>query len=294
MSDIIFDTYDDISANPDIVFGDLKFELKRFDFDKDIIFKNMTRIQKKKEDMTKNEILQEIFQIQSYEFNFDNILEKLKEFYPDGIIKISDTMFIQLYLHLLINKNKKFIFKREAFESIHNPSFQTTSCQYMDNHQQLLFVMYYQNYHVNDLLKKVKCPYTHLHLLKTGNDKNGFEVYSGITAEGIVYTKNIINWAKYIRQQCKEWLEENKKISAIEYETYTKIEEEKDKQIESYNKSTDIEEVMKSVEIYSKKKNIDVSYNYFDIGYFDILEFSNYEIKIAINVVKEMFVNIKE
>ena len=51
MTEIIYDSYDGINADPDIVFGDLKFELKRFDFDKDIIFKNMTQIKKKKEDI---------------------------------------------------------------------------------------------------------------------------------------------------------------------------------------------------------------------------------------------------
>ena len=75
---------------------------------------------------------------------------------------------------------------------------------------------------------------------------------------------------------------------------FSKIEKEKDNQIVRYNESKDMQELMKGVELYSKKKYIDVLYNYFDIGYFDILEFSNCEIKIAINVVKEMFANIKE
>jgi len=300
MTEIIYDSYDGINADPDIVFGDLKFELKRFDFDKDIIFKNMTQIKKKKEDMTENEMWENVFNIQSYEFNYDNVLEKLRVFYPDGIIKISDTMFIQLYLYLITNKTKKFIFKRKAFESIDSPPHQTTSQKYLDNNKSLLFIMYYENYHVNDLLKKVKCPYTHLHLLKTGIHQNGFEVYSGITAEGIIYTKNVMDWAKYIRQQCKVWLEENKKTSTIEYENFSKIEKEKDNQIVCYPlnglkniENEDMQELMKGVELYSKKKYIDVSYNYFDIGYFDILEFSNCEIKIAINVVKEIIVDIK-
>ena len=155
MTEIIYDSYDGINADPDIVFGDLKFELKRFDFDKDIIFKNMTQIKKKKEDMTENEMWENVFNIQSYEFNYDNVLEKLRVFYPDGIIKISDTMFIQLYLYLITNKTKKFIFKRKAFESIDSPPHQTTSQKYLDNNKSLLFIMYYENYHVNDLLKKI-------------------------------------------------------------------------------------------------------------------------------------------
>lgn len=48
MTDIIYDSYDDRTTNPDIVFENLQFKLKKFDFDKDIIFKNMTQIKKKK------------------------------------------------------------------------------------------------------------------------------------------------------------------------------------------------------------------------------------------------------
>jgi len=291
MTDIIYDTYDNNTTNPDIVFENLQFKLKKFDFDKDIIFKNMTQIKKKKEDMNLDETMEHISLIQSYEFNYDNILEKLKEFFPNDIIEISDTMFIQLYLHLITNRNKRFIFKRKAFESFDNPSHQVSSQRYMDNNKSLLFVLYYENYHINESLKKVNCPYTHINLLKTGIDKTGFEVYSGLTIEGI-YTMDIINWAKYIREKCKEWLEENKKISTIEYESHKKIEED-NKDLISYKKS-EIDEFKKGVELYSKKKNIVTAYNYFEIGYFDILEFSNCEIKIAINVIKNMIIDIKK
>lgn len=286
MTDIIYDSYDDRTTNPDIVFENLQFKLKKFDFDKDIIIKNMTPIKKKKEDMNLDETMEHISLIQSYEFNYDNILEKLKEFFPNDIIEISDTMFIQLYLHLITNKNKRFIFKRKTFESFDNPSHQTTSQRYMDNNKSLLFVLYYENYHINQSLKKVNCPYTHINLLKTGIDKNGFEVYSGLTIEGI-FTMDIINWAKYIRQKCKEWLTENRTIITNEYDKHCKTEE--NKEIISYKNL----EFMKGVEIYSKKKNIELLYNYFEIGYFDILEFSNCEIKIAINVIKNMIIDIK-
>jgi hypothetical protein len=303
MSDIIYYTYKGFSANPDMIFGDLKFKLKRFDFDKDIIFKNMTKLKKKnKEDMTFDEAFEDVMFLQTYEFNYDNVLEKLKEFYPGGIVEISDTMFIQLYLHLLTNKNKRFIFKRKAFESMNNASDQVSTQRYIDNNQNLLFVLYYDNYHTNKLLQDVKCPYTHLNLLKTGIDKNyvdvDSEVYSGITEEGIIYTKNIMDWAKYIRQKCKEWIEENKKVSTLEYESFNKIEDNKEDNtsIICYNreeKDKAIIESKKHSHLYSKKKNLEISYNYFGIGYFDILEFSNCIISLAINPVKEMIVDIK-
>lgn len=141
MTDIIYDSYDERTTNPYIVFENLQIKLKKFDFDKDIIFKNMTQIKKKKENMNLDETMEHISLIQSYEFNYDNILEKLKEFFPNDIIEISDTMFIQLYLHLITNRNKKFIFKRKTFESFDNPSQQTTSQRYMDNNKSLLFVL---------------------------------------------------------------------------------------------------------------------------------------------------------
>lgn len=192
MTDIIYDSYDNNTTNPYIVFENLKFKLKRFDFDKDIIFKNMTQIKKKKEDMKFNDIMEDISLLLSYEFNYDNILDKLKDLFPNGIIEICDTMFIQLYLHLITNRTKRFIFKRKIFESFDNPSHQASSQRYMDNNKSLLFIMYYENYHINESLKKVNCPYTHLNLLKTGIDKNGFEVYSGLTLEGI-YTMDVMN-----------------------------------------------------------------------------------------------------
>lgn len=67
-----------------------------------------------------------------------------------------------------------------------------------------------------------------------------------------------------------------------------KTEENKEKEISYKNL-----EFMKGVELYSKKKNIELLYNYFEIGYFYILEFSNCEIKIAINVIKNMIIDIK-
>ena len=153
MSNMIYYTYKGFSANPDLIFGDLKFKLKRFDFDEDIIFKNMTELKKKnKEDMTFSEACEYGSMIISYEFNYDNVLEKLKEFYPDGIVKISDTMFVQLYLHLLTNNNKRFIFKRKAFESMDNASHQVSTQNYIDNRQNLLFVMYYPNYDTNKFI----------------------------------------------------------------------------------------------------------------------------------------------
>ena len=309
MSDILYYTYKGFSANPDMIFGDLKFKLKRFDFDKDIIFKNMTKLKKKnKEDMTLDEAFEYGSMIISYEFNYDNILEKLKEFYPDGIVKISDTMFIQLYLHLLTNNNKRFIFKRKTFESMDDASHQVSTQHYIDNNQNLLFVMYYQNYHTNKLLNNVDCPYTHLNLLKTGFDGNGFDVYSGITEEGIIYTKNIMDWAKYIRQKCKEWIEENKNTITLEYESFNKIEDNKEDNEDNEDNKEDntsiicynreekdkaIIESKKHSRLYSKKKNLEISYNYFGIGYFDILEFSNCTISLAINPVKEMIIDIK-
>ena len=50
---------------------------------------------------------------------------------------------------------------------------------------------------------------------------------------------------------------------------------------------------MFGVKLYSKKKNTEILYKYFDIGYFDIIEFSNSEVKLGINPVAELIVNIK-
>jgi len=123
----------------------------------------------------------------------------------------------------------------------------------------------------------------------------------------MILTMNIMNWGKYFRQKCKEWLEENKKSSVIEYETFSKkIDEDKDKdkdkdkdtdkdkQIVSYSQTIkSSEDLIKGAKLYGRKKNIETLYNYFDIGYFDILEFSNNKIILAINPVKEMIVDIK-
>jgi hypothetical protein len=51
--------------------------------------------------------------------------------------------------------------------------------------------------------------------------------------------------------------------------------------------------MMFGVKLYSKKKNTEILYKYFDIGYFDIIEFSNSEVKLGINPVAELIVNIK-
>jgi hypothetical protein len=250
----------------------------------------MTKIIKNKEDKNEKDIYEEIMFLETYEFNYDNILEKLKEFFPGGNVEISDTMFIQLYLHLILNKNKRFNFKYNSSKIFGKSSYSASDQKYIDNNKALLFVMYYENYNINHLLNNVKCPYTHINILKIGFDGNGFEVYLGITPDGI-FNMDVIDWAKYIRQKCKEWIEENKKISTLEYEKFNleydeinKIEEKKEK---------DYDEFIKGVELYSKKKNTETLYKYFDIGYFDILEFSNGEIKLAINPVTELIVDIK-
>jgi hypothetical protein len=70
------------TTNPDIIFNGLQFKLINFNFTTDLIFKNMKKI-------NDSDILDSPLLI-SYEFNYDNILEKLKDLFPLGIVEISD------------------------------------------------------------------------------------------------------------------------------------------------------------------------------------------------------------
>ena len=130
MTDIVFDINNDTSksVDPDIIFEGLRFRLKKFNFDKDLIFKNMTKIAIKTDDF-----MEKCLSIHSYEFNEINILDRLKELFPSNCVDISDSMFIQLYLYLIKNKKEeKFIFKREAFESSHHASMQVSAQRIID------------------------------------------------------------------------------------------------------------------------------------------------------------------
>ena len=293
MSKIIFDNYDGIDANPNLIFKDLNFELKTFDFVNDIIFKNMTKIKKEDRDKEKIDIFEDISLVQSYEFNFENIIEKLKEFFPDNNIKICNSMFIQLYLHLLLKKNDKFIFKRASFESENSPKSLSNNLQYMDNKKNLLFIMHYENYKINNILDTLSCSHSYLYLLKTGNDENKTDLYSGIL-DGIIYTKNIIDWAKFLRQKLKNWIDENKIKSSFEYEKHCELEKKKEKDIILYKENYTLDQLYEGTRLYSRTKNFNIIYNYFDIGYFDVLEFSNSEINIAINAVSEKIIDLNK
>jgi hypothetical protein len=77
---------DNITTDPDIIFKDLQFRLKKFDFKKDLIFQNMTQ--------TKLDNKFSFKLMTYYEFNYDNILDKLEELFPDKIVTISESMFV--------------------------------------------------------------------------------------------------------------------------------------------------------------------------------------------------------
>jgi len=140
MTDIVFDINNDKSksVDPNIIFEGLSFRLKKFNFDKDLIFKNMTKIAIKTDDF-----MEKCLSIQSYEFNEINILDRLKELFPSNCVDISDSMFIQLYLYLIKNKKEeKFIFKREAFQSFHHASMQVSAQGIIDKNKNMLYILY--------------------------------------------------------------------------------------------------------------------------------------------------------
>ena len=274
LNEMQYDTYNDCNVNPDIIFEGLKFKLKKFDFDKDLIFKNMTQVKLKEDE-------ESFLLMTSYEFNYDNTLEKLKELFPNGEVLISSTMFIQLYLYLIKQKSgQRFIFKRELFESFDRPQSFNYKLPYIDRHTHMLYVLYIDNYHMNDLLKDIKCFYNHIFLIKTGKDNHGYEIYSGLLLEGIK-TMTVLNWAKYLKSSCKEFFIEKKIKNDIEYESESR-------DLIELNKK-ELDEHMK---IYSNKKKIQTLNNYYDVGYFDIWEFSNSLTTIAINTETNKLVNI--
>lgn len=275
-TDFIYDVINDnINTNPDIIFRGLQFNLKKFDFDKDIIFKNMTQIKD-------NELSFRL--MVAYEFNYDNIIEKLKELFPSGIVNISGgKMFIQLYLYLIKNNfEKRFIFKRELFESTIEAMYKSSSQTQIDKGTHMIYMLYINNYSINKLLQNVKCFYDHINIIKTGENKDGIACYTGLTPEG-VKTMIILDWAKYLNKFCKEFFIEKKRINDIEYESDTR---------ELCTLERD--ELDKHMKIYSTKKNLITLNNYYDIGYFDIWEFSNGLTKVAINVEKEKIIDIAD
>ena len=280
--DIIFDIVNDRNINPNILFDGLKFRLKKFDFEKDKLFSNMTQLKKS------DDISERVMNLIRYEFNYDNILDKIKELFPDNIVDICDDMFIQLYLYLIqnkdINQNKdRFIYKRTPFQSFDSPNMKSSFQSTIDKKTNMCYIMYLDNYKLNRLLSDVKCFYDHIDLIKTGTDKDGYACYTGLTPT-CIKTMNIINWANYLKSSCKDWIDETKKISDIEYESDSR----------ELCKLTDENELMKSINIYSRKKNLLTLKNYYIIGYFDIWEFSNSETKFAINTNNNMIIDIKD
>lgn len=275
MTDIVFDIINEKSVDPNIIFGGLGFRLKKFNFDKDLIFKNMTKIETE-------DIMEKCLSLISYEFNEINILDKLKELFPSNCVDISDSMFIQLYLYLIKNKKEeKFIFKREAFASFHHASMQTVNQSIIDKKTHMIYMLYNQNYTINELLRDEKCFYDHMNLIKTGIDKNGHTCFTGLTHDGIK-SMTVLDWAIYLKSSCKEWFEQTKKINDIEYESDTR-----DICVVDYDEMKD------SIKLYSTKKNLKTLKKYYEVGYFDIWEFSNSKTKLAINTNNNMIVDIK-
>ena len=213
-ADIIFDSINDntISIDPDVIFKGLQFKLKKFDFDKDIIFQNMTKMPKDKDKISFKLMIH-------YEFNFDNILEKLFELFPDKIVTISESMFVQLYLYLIKNNfEKRFKYSRELFESTTEAMYKTSLQCELDNLTHMLYMLYINNHVVNKLLSNVKCFYDHCNLIKTSTNKNGFICYTGLTPEGIK-TMSVLEWAKYLKLACKDFFISKKRSNDIEYES---------------------------------------------------------------------------
>jgi len=273
---ITFDKIDgNITSEPDIIFKGLQFKLKKFDFNKDVIFQNMTQI--KLDKLT--------FRMMTYyEFNSDNILEKLKELFPSGIVNISDSMFIQLYLYLIKNNfEKRFIFSREFGQSFDKAMYQGSLQSVLDNNTHMLYMLYLNNYETNKLMEDSTCFYGHCNLIKTGSTKDGIDCFSGLTPDGIK-TMTILEWAKYLKSSCVEFFIEKKRSNDIEYESDTRelciIEDKK--------------EFVNNMRIFCIKKALECLNKYLEIGYLDIWELSNGLIKIAINTEKEKIIDIKD
>ena len=266
---------DDITADPDIIFKGLKFKLKKFDFKKDIIFQNMTQI--KLDKLT--------FRMMTYyEFNYDNILDKLEELFPDKIVTISDSMFIQLYLYLIKNKfEKRFIYSREFGQSFDKAMYQGSLQSVLDGNTHMLYIMYINNSDCNRLFEDSTCFYSHCNLIKTGLTKDRIDCFSGLTLDGIK-TMTVIEWARYLKSSCAEFFVEKKRSNDIEYESDTRdlclIENR--------------EEFDNQMKIFRIKKALECLNKYLDIGYLDIWEFSNGLTKVAINTEKNMIIDIKD
>jgi hypothetical protein len=272
--DITFDKIDgNITSEPNIIFKGLQFKLKKFDFDKDVIFQNMTQIKLDKLSFR---------MMTYYEFNFDNILEKLKELFPSGIVNISDSMFIQLYLYLIRDKfDKRFIFSRELFGSFHEAMYQASLQSQLDDQTHMLYMLCIYNYSINTLLKDSKCFYDHINLIKTGKNKDEITCYTGLTPEG-VKTLTVLEWAQYLKYSCKEFFIQTKRVNDIEYESDSR-------ELADFKS----EEFQKQMHVYSLKKNLEKLNNYYEIGYFDIWELSNGVTTFAINVEKEKIIDLK-
>jgi len=272
---ITFDKIDEnITADPDIIFKGLQFRLKKFNFDKDIIFQNMTQI--KLDKLT--------FRMMTYyEFNSNNILDKLEELFPDKIVTISESMFVQLYLYLIKNNfEKRFIFSREFGESFDKAMYQGSLQSVLDNNTHMLYMLYINNYEINNLMDDSSCFYGHCNLIKTGS-KDGIDCFSGLTLDGIK-TMTILEWAIYLKSSCAEFFIEKKRSNDIEYESDTRelciIEDKK--------------EFVNNMRIFCIKKALECLNKYLEIGYLDIWELSNGLIKIAINTEKEKIIDIKD
>jgi len=186
---ITFDIINNINCNPINIFGDIKFKLKKFDFDKDLLFQNMHQIKNHNDDFS--------FLCVSYEFNFENIIDKLKELFPTNVVEINSSMFAQLYLHLIKNDlNKNFIFKRKKFESFDHGSAMELILSHIDQNSDLLYVLYIENYKLNELLKKEKYLCESIILIKIGSNEMNYPIYCGLTEEGIKFM-TILEWSIY-------------------------------------------------------------------------------------------------
>jgi hypothetical protein len=274
---MMFDKYDDIDVNPNIIFNNLTFKLTLFSLSKDVLFKNMIQIKEKP-----NKIC--FIPIQTYELEHSgNIFDRLIEIFPNKEIIISQSMFIQLYL-CLINK-QKFRFIRESFESCNvtpNGFLQST----IDSNKNIIYILHINNYKINDIMNHEKCILSYMHLIKIGII-DGYEIFTGLTDEGIK-TMTILEWCKYLHITYKIWINEQIKILNV-YNDNNDLDLDLDLALVSKNKNA----IYDYIKPYQSKSNFDKLKNYMDIGYFDIFEFGNGNTKIAININTNKMVDIK-
>lgn len=261
MTEIIFDTIDDRSADPIKLLNGLTFGLSKSKYNFKIL-EHMCR-DKHTDYSTYSPYSTKYVMYDS------NIIEKLKEIFTNGIFDVTGHMFAQIYLHMLYKPKENFVFFEFCTRS------DTVSCQRDIDFGETYYNMHINNPHVNSTFRHEDCLWDHVHLIKTGKKYiNGkYEaVFTGLTPTGI-YTFTFVEWGIFLRDSCRGWVTEHGG-DAVERPTY------ECKDIRPYGKFDET----KTVSQYKKISYIKEICNCFNIGYLDIWTISNGFMEMIMNI----------